>query len=178
MKYDNPKKTIRACFNAASQTYDSHSIIQHQAGANLITLLIPHLASSESIIDIGCGTGLTTERLAKQLPYQSFFAIDIADQLLNTARARLRPYNIQIDERDFHHLTDKNNGFNLIFSNMALHWSPSLAFTLATLKDFLAHNGILTFTVPLASTFIELALYPSNVQNAHVQCFVLERVAF
>ena len=88
------KKNICQCFNKAANTYDDHSSTQQHAGKKLISLLLNDCRRADRMIDLGCGTGTTTEQLAKRIHYQHFHAIDIADQLLAKTECRLSAYGL------------------------------------------------------------------------------------
>lgn len=147
---------VRQVFNRAHHTYDSHANLQNKVGNKLIKLLKPSLLTHPvTIIDLGCGTGHITQQLASQLHYQEFYAIDIAEQLLNIANDKLKPLGIHTQQFDFHH-SFKFNYFHLVFSNMALQWSTNFYQALIATTQSLHQHGILAFSLPLDGTFIEL----------------------
>lgn len=160
---DNDHKyKIQQSFNRASLTYDEYSYPQQMIGCKFIHLIRQYLSECESIIDLGCGSGIVTEQLAQALKYKQFYAIDIADQLINRAKKRLTSYPVEYFQDDFENLSFKNNLFSLIFSNMALQWSPTLYTTLQYIREFMPSNGLLAFTIPLAGTFSELVSASRN----------------
>ncbi|SRR5579883_500449 len=150
------KEKIKAHFNKANKSYDEHCQLQQYVGNKLITLLKPFSPPYANIIDIGCGTGITTQHLAKQLSYQAFHAIDIATQLLSVANERLLPLGIHTYEGDMDKLFSPPPYFDIIFSNMALHWSMNLAETINKIAALANMQGILAFSLPLPRTLLEL----------------------
>ena len=139
-------------FNKARLTYDEFSQPQILAGENLIKQLCSINTQFNQVIDAGCGTGLTTRRLAKSIQYKSFYAIDIAESLLSEAQKyqeNIRYALLNYDNIDQH--------YDLIFSNMSLHWSASILHTLKVFHSALASDGLLAFSVPLQGTFSEIA---------------------
>lgn len=149
---------IKRCFNKAALTYDLHCHLQCSIGEQLIARLKRYKPRAQTIIDLGCGTGLITEQLINQYnDYRQFYALDISDQFLQQARARLAQYyDIVIQEGNFDVFAVPEPGFDLMFSNMALQWSHNLAITLANLYNHLLPAGVIAFTLPLAGTFCEL----------------------
>lgn len=156
----NTRQIIR-CFNKAANTYDAHANIQQLAGCKLIKLLVNYMLKANNIIDIGCGSGFTTEKLVMQYPYQRFYAIDIAEQLLKVAKKRLAAYCIDIHEQDFDNY-DFPFSFDLAFANMSLQWSNNLGKLLSNIHYSLENNGIVAFSIPLNETFSELAATSKN----------------
>lgn len=143
---------VKRHFNKANKTYDNHCGLQQSTGEKLIALTRPLINQTNHIIDLGCGTGITTEKLAQAFSYQTFHGLDIAGELLKKTKQRLP--GIFIHESSFDNLPNQN--FDLIFSNMALQWSHDFNHTLSIIKSKLHAQGLLAFTVPLAGTLVEL----------------------
>ena len=157
------KQHIRHCFNQSARSYDENSQIQQRVGQQLIQLLIPYRHAAEHVIDLGCGSGWTTEQLASKISYDQFDAIDIADHLLTKAQGRLNNDDVNFHEADFDVFPLLNNKyFDLIFSNMALHWSLELENTMYNLTQQLSINGLIAFTLPIEGTFAELPAMNRN----------------
>lgn len=145
---------VAAAFNQAASTYHQHSDIQTAVGQQLIQQLLIFNHHFTHVIDAGCGTGHTTQALANSITYLSLSAIDIADNLLNQASKQTN--DIQYMHGDFNHISVNNINYDLIFSNLALHWSHDLAFTFRAIHDALHNHGLFAFTIPLTGTFAEI----------------------
>jgi malonyl-CoA O-methyltransferase len=152
----NEPNSIKRFFNKASNTYDDNTHLQQAIGEKLITLIQQQTLLNPSIIDLGCGTGAVTRRLAIEIPHRHFHAIDIADQLLNIASERLSSFDIRVYEADFNHLTISDHRYDIAFSNMALQWSTDLSKTIQSITTLLSHQGLLAFSLPLFGTLHEL----------------------
>lgn len=148
------EQRVAAAFNQAASTYHQHSDIQINAGDHLIQQLLNINNRFSHVIDAGCGTGHTTLSLANSITYQSFSAIDIADDLLHQASQQSN--DIQYTHADFNNISASNAGCDLIFSNLALHWSHDLAHTFRVMYDALHDSGLLAFSIPLTGTFTEI----------------------
>lgn len=151
----NFMNAIKNSFNKAASSYNDHCLLQKETGNALIELVRKHCSHASRILDLGCGTGVVTEQLAIKLNFETFISIDIANQLLATAASLLNPYSIEVKEADFNQPFALGK-FDLIFSNMALHWSEDFILTLRYISKNLAETGLLAFSIPLYGTFDEI----------------------
>lgn len=137
---------IKDCFNKAASKYDTHCQLQLTTGEKLLSLTPP----ADNIIDLGCGTGITTAKLS----YKKLYALDISNELLQQAKLRLGNKNITYLEKSF----DDFSGLelDLAFANMSLQWSADLKLTLSNIKANLRPGGTLAFSIPLVGTFANL----------------------
>lgn len=155
---------IQHAFNKAANSYDDNCLVQQQVGKKLIQLAKSYLETTPSnLIDLGCGTGIITEELAAQFDFQTFHAIDIATKLLKLASDRLKHTGVQVYPTNFDELPSIHSSFDLIFSNMALHWSTNIALTFKSLIALMNPHSLFAFSIPLTGTFLEL---PANMRNS------------
>ncbi len=147
---------IKRYFNKAHKTYDANCALQQQTGDALIELTKPYLHAANSIIDLGCGSGIVTEKMVTAASHQHFHAIDIADELLQLAKDRLTSRGVAVYVADFNQLPPQQIIFDLAFSNLALHWSADLSATLQQLKQNMRQDGLVVFSIPLVGTLTEL----------------------
>lgn len=180
---------IKQSFNKAAKSYDNYCDLQLQTGRKLISLTKEHCLNSSRIIDLGCGTGLITRELASALNYENFHAIDFADQLIIKAKKQLSQYNINVYESDYDSFNEEH--FDILFSNLALHWSPNFTLTLKTLKKAFSKQGIFAFSIPLSGSLHELQPFAVkhfmdesavldiiNISGYHLKACVTEQMIF
>jgi trans-aconitate 2-methyltransferase len=95
--------------------YDSRHAFVHAFGASLIDLLAP--AAGERILDLGCGTGHLTAKIAAAGAVTS--GIDASPAMIEQARKLYPELSFEVaDATDFHVETP----LDAVFSNAALHW--------------------------------------------------------
>lgn len=170
-----PTVKIKQTFNRAEHSYDRHATLQHTTAMNLIHFLKNHVVTSDTIIDLGCGTGLNTDQLAQHFAYKEFYAVDIANLFLAKAKKNLASHKINLLEIDFEKIETLKKTFDLINSNMALQWSIHFEVTLKRILSLLNHNGIFAFSLPLMGTFAEFKSY--YAKNKFLTCeFILEQI--
>lgn len=151
------KKHIQTMFDRAAANYDKHCHLQLQTGNKLIQLLSATNNSFHQIIDLGCGTGFITNKLAAYYPSSHIHATDHSTASLSFAKERLTRTNIKTYSADFNSLSNIDTIFNLAFANMSLQWCHDFEISLALIKNILAKNGVLAFSIPTLGTFKELA---------------------
>lgn len=93
---------------------DKHAFV-FQLGAGVVELLDPQ--PGERILDLGCGTGELTARIAQS--GAQVVGFDASPQMLERARAGFPHLDLRPgDGRDF----DFGPDFDAVFSNATLHW--------------------------------------------------------
>lgn len=155
------KQKIKHCFNKAAEHYDESAHLQKNIAKTLLSMMPSQPIST--LIDLGCGTGLSTEYLAEKFLTSTIHGIDIANDLLEKAKNRLTAPRIHLYTADFDCLPCDNQIFDGVFSNMALHWGLSFKTTLTEITRVLKRNGLLVFSVALPGTFQELN--PNSVSH-------------
>ena len=104
-----------------ARTYDQVSrLIQYRWGQKVIKWR--KWRGDEIVMDAGCGSGLLTKQLAKQVPRGKVCAVDIDSNMIKQAKNNLQFFdNIEIIQSS---LTDIKlpRKLDVIFSNSALHW--------------------------------------------------------
>lgn len=148
---------VKNCFNNAHETYDKNSYIQQLIGEELIDNLNNLKLTHGNILELGCGTGLLTAKLANIYNnFNKFYAIDIAENLLELAKQRLKETSVILQQENFEEFKHKEILFDLVFSNMSLQWAKNLSYTLININKNLSTKGILAFSLPVEGTFYEL----------------------
>ena len=96
------------------------------------------------VVDLGCGTGELTRRLADSLPESNVLGLDSSPQMLERTREHERP-GLRFEQGD---LADLNGKWDLIFSNAALQWSENHEQLIPHLFNRLAPGGQIAVQAP------------------------------
>lgn len=100
------------------ERYRAAASHQREWGDKLISELT--LRGNEKILDLGCGDGTLTARLAARVPRGAVLGLDASAGMIAAARP-LAQENLKFRLQDISNL-DFEGEFDLIFSNSALHW--------------------------------------------------------
>lgn len=122
--------------------YEKASSHQKEWGAKLISEL--SLKGNEHVLDLGCGDGTNTARLADLLPKGEVIGIDASIGMINAAKEKERP-NLHFILLDIKAMKFKDE-FNVIFSNAALHWIKDHRRLLRIVLKALRKSGVLRFS--------------------------------
>jgi ubiquinone/menaquinone biosynthesis C-methylase UbiE len=114
----------------------------YEAGLDSVVNAIPR--QTRNIIEIGCGTGNLTLRLAKRFPEASIFGIDNDGTLLDLARQKTKEYsNVNLTEGTF---PDINIGTaDAIVSSLLFHLMLPEERIETLRKIYLASNQVVVF---------------------------------
>lgn len=103
------------CATWNAELYNSKHSFVWELGAGVVDLLAPQ--RGERILDLGCGTGHLTARIAQLTP--GVIGIDSSAEMIQEAKKAYPQIQfIVADARDFHF----DQPFDAVFSNAALHW--------------------------------------------------------
>ena len=101
----------------------------------------------ETILDVGCGTGMSTAALAAAWPAAKITGVDRSNEMLVEAQKFLPEVSfIQRDCRE--PITDLGH-FELIFSNAFLQWLPNQEAFMQQSFDMLTKGGVFAVQIPL-----------------------------
>lgn len=103
-------------FNRAATTYCQNNHLQTQS-AEILFDMLP--LSANSVLDLGCGPGNCQEFLIKKYPDAKVIGCDNSPAML----AQNKNLTVLADACQ---LPFAPNSFDLIFSNMLIHWLPDL----------------------------------------------------
>jgi trans-aconitate 2-methyltransferase len=95
-------------------------------------------------IDLGCGTGELTARLADLLPESDVLGIDASPEMLARAQELARP-GLRFEVR---RIEDVSGEWDLIFSHAALHWVPDHESLVPRLLAMVTPGGQLAVQMP------------------------------
>lgn len=121
--------------------YKEASAHQKDWGTKVITDL--SLKGCEKVLDLGCGDGVLTSKIAALLPQGFVLGIDASQSMIDTAQEQ-RVSNLQFQHSDINKIEFENE-FDVVFSNAALHWVKDHNRLMQNVHKALRPEGILRF---------------------------------
>jgi trans-aconitate 2-methyltransferase len=102
------------------------------------------------VADLGCGTGTLTRVLHEQLGARETIGVDRSDSMLAKALVNVQPDGLSFRIGTIESFVGETSspGWDLIFSNAALHWVEEHETLIPRLAAALAPSGQLAFQVP------------------------------
>ncbi len=159
------KQKILHNFSLQAERYDSHAQIQAHAADKLVTLL-RNRSKPDSILEIGCGTGLLTYHLNSWKP-KLYLVSDISRNMVRQCQQRTPLNHFLVMDGE---LLAIDCTFDLTVSNFTFQWFSHLEHSLLELLNY---SQCLAFSVPGPSTFQEWTQFCENHQlSSGVQPFL------
>ena len=125
------KKTVN---DWSPDSYDEGHSFVFEYGEGVVDLLEPE--DGERILDLGCGTGHLTDRIAES--GATVVGLDASEEMVETANEMYSEHTfVNEDARDF----SFDDPFDAVFSNAALHWIPEQDAVLESVANALAPDG-------------------------------------
>ncbi len=155
-------RSVALRFGAVAATYDQQAGVQRMVATTLADMLVD-VGPVQRILEVGCGTGLLTARLAGRFPDAAIDALDISESVIKRARERMagnqRVRWLVMDVR----LLPTDKRYSLIVSSSAMHWITPLDDLINRLAAVLEPGGDLVFALMLNGTLGELHAARSRV---------------
>ena len=145
------KDLIQKRFSRKLSTYNSHAKIQKQMAEKLINFAPK---TTNSILEIGCGTGILTNLAVKKLNYKKYTALDIVSECEKYITEI--DNNIEFVNCDIENYIENCKNFDLIISNASLQWIENMPDFVQKLIAKLNKNGIILFTTFGTENFREI----------------------
>jgi malonyl-CoA O-methyltransferase len=173
---------IQVAFSAAATRYDQAAHIQRQAAEQFAQWLATQpIASPQTILEVGCGTGFLTAQLVERYPQTSILATDIAPAMLAQAQQRITAPQVQWQVLDAQQGAPQASDW--LVSALCFQWFQPLAEALQKLWE---KTEVLAFSVVLADSFrdwraahdalqLSCGLQPlPSWENLHALCSALQ----
>jgi malonyl-CoA O-methyltransferase len=148
------KQQVRRSFGRAAAAYDQYAALQRRVGGDLLQRLECVAGPVRLVVDVGSGTGFSLPHLARRFPDATVLALDLAEAMLQTGRARAPACAAVCGDAEALPLAD--GCADLLYSNLALQWCGGLEQPLAEFARVLRPGGVAAFSLFGTETLQEL----------------------
>jgi len=167
------RRVVRRAFDRASGHYDGNAELQREVADELLDRLAGVRIEPAIVLDLGCGTGHASRRLAHMYRGARVYGVDFAPGMLgHFARGwwpRRRPVPVCAD---LLRLPFEDASVDLLFSSLAFQWIDDLPALFSELRRVLRPEGVLMFSSFGPDTLAELREAWAAVDDAvHVNRF-------
>jgi trans-aconitate methyltransferase len=158
----------RLDFSSKAASYEETGLIQKMTGRILLDLA--DISGSDRVLDLGCGPGGTTARIA-QMTSGRVVGVDVSEGMIEKAVATYSgPPHLSFLARDAAQL-DYLNEFDLIFCNSAFQWFTDPEPAVRQCWKALKPGGIMVIQAPATSRYCPLFIeavagFASNPETA------------
>ena len=140
MKPDKKRQSQQA-FDQQAATYDN--AIQGSHARTLYPYMLQEItrARGDRVLDLGCGTGALTAQVLEQDPRRQVTGLDLSEQMLAQARARLGD-RVNLVQGDSEHLPFPDRSFDVVYCCDSFHHYPNPAAVIAEVSRVLEFGGV------------------------------------
>ncbi len=189
------RQHIKQHFSQAAPSYDDAAILQKTIAKHMNERLDLTTIQPKTILDLGAGTGLLTQKLIIRYPSSRILAVDLSFAMLQQAQPRLKTARFPLlgdtlnkaigttlaqktianaINADAYQLPFADQSMDLIVSNLMLQWCDDLDNVFQELRRVLRPEGLLMFSTFGPDTLKELrqAWKVADEKQEHVNQFI------
>lgn len=146
------------------QGYDTSTLKSHQSRSAEVQAdyLLPHIKSTDQILDVGCGPGTITCDFAKYAPHGQVIGVDFGEKVIEQARAEASARgvkNIKFQVAGAHSLPFEDESFDVVHCHALLVHLPNAAAAVKEMWRVCKVGGFVGCREPDWDT---LAIHPYN----------------
>ena len=146
-KHKSFKKIVREWDEIASlRETQVKSGRDHSANFVLAPAILGEIPRDQSVIDIGCGTGWLTSRVAQFS--REIVGIDPSQKSISIAQLEHHAPKIHFSALSVEQYSELGQTFDVAISNMAASSSPDLGSFIAASRKVLKKQGVYVITIP------------------------------
>uniref|UniRef100_UPI0035653A1C methyltransferase domain-containing protein n=1 Tax=Ilyobacter sp. TaxID=3100343 RepID=UPI0035653A1C len=115
------KKRVSQNFSRGAKTYDTYAEVQRHM-ADKLEIFVHGSKNKYNILEVGCGTGIFSEKILKRFPNSEIDLLDISPAMIETAKEKLNGApNLNFIVEDVESYNPEKR-YDLIFSNATFQW--------------------------------------------------------
>lgn len=128
----------------SADVYDKFRKERMQPSIDLLNRV--NIGVCNRIIDIGCGSGMSTFPLRKRFRESEIIGVDLSESMLRQAKSLVE--DVKWIRRDCSKKLNDLGTFDLVFSNAFLQWLHNQNEFIMNIKELLNDDGIFAIQIP------------------------------
>lgn len=155
---DSFKKKIKNSFDKGSVNYDNNSNLQKETLENLLDLFLCETKGHNqnfSLLELGSGTGVFSKKLSEKIFLKKIHLLDISSEMIEKSKLRFNDKKVFFFKSDFDCFKNYQD-YNLIISNMSVHWSKNFMRLMKKILLSINKNSIVLISFPNSGSFRNL----------------------
>ena len=152
------KKKVKKSFDKGAQTYDDNSGLQKEILENLLDFFskeIKGVKKDFTLLEIGSGTGIFSKKISQSFSLKNIHLLDISSQMINKSKLNFKSDKVLFINEDFDFFKNYNN-YNLIVSNMSIHWSSNFIKLIKSILKSINKDSIILMSFPNSNSFSDI----------------------
>lgn len=150
------KSKVNKNFSKGAKTYDKSALIQKHM-ADKLDIFVYGSDKEYNILEIGCGTGIFSEKIVKRFPKGKIDLLDISSSMVEEAKNKIgERENINYIVADAEKYTPEGKVYDIIFSNATFQWIEDQKSFFEHLYSILDFGGKVVFSTFGKRTYCEL----------------------
>lgn len=176
------KLQVRQRFNRFAHCYDQYAALSQEVVSRFLDRLELIKIQPRCIVELGCGTGELTVRLAQKFPEAKITAVDFSEAMLAQVERKLienKISNVELMVADAESLpsSELNNfaegSVDLVMTSLMLPWCNDLASVFLPVRYLLKEDGLFLFSSLGPDSLKNVrAAWAAVDSDAHVQNFL------
>ena len=150
------KAAVEYSFSKAAPLYDRYAD-HHRIIADRLMDYVPPDAAAGSILEIGCGTGILTEKLLDRFPDSDITALDISPNMVERCRSKLshscRLSFLVTDAEEYCRIGKR---YDLVVSSCSIQWIHDRKRFIKNIYKMLPVSGRCLMAIPVMGMLHEL----------------------
>lgn len=159
------KELVKNRFRDSLKNYDSSAQIQKVMAVELVKKLKEKTSSFERVFEIGCGTGILTREVFRNLNLTEFFCNDLSQESFEFIGSFCKKDHFSAFDAE--NIESYPQNLDLIISGAVFQWFEDLPEYLKNVSEKLCSNGIIAFSTFGRDQFYEI----SKVTGKRLQYF-------
>jgi malonyl-CoA O-methyltransferase len=186
------RAALKRNFSRAAATFAQGDALHREIASRMLERLGYIKVDPARVLDAGSATGGALAGLQQQYPKAQLLALDLAWPMLRAAVPQAAPWHARVAasllkktqppqgvQADMGKLPFRNAAFELVWSNLALHWLDDPEPMIREAQRTLAVNGLFMFSalgpdtlIELREAFADAGVTPAQKAAWHVKRFI------